>query len=174
MTHPIIESLEAFRQWFLSPAGPGLLSIPLLKPTHHQNGLTNLTLYRRNGYQAELCLIQTDTKFLLEVPTDQALIALFLGGSLKVSVTESSNPNDYGIPSPSDYLSGLAPNTIDLENPEIPHPLLQHPHDITALRLTAGTKLEFCSPQKDGILLFFSVAEASHPRSYADNVTPLS
>ncbi|PHI96287.1 hypothetical protein BG621_04840 [Parasaccharibacter apium] len=173
MTQPIIESLDAFRQWFLSPAGPGLRRIPLHQPTCHKDGITTITLYRRNGYQAELCLIPTGRHFLLTLPETDGMIVMFLGGSLTFDVVTSPNSNDHAIPSPDDYLKGMYPDGPPGDDLETPHPLMLQDNMLSTMTIQGGTKIEFHAPNKDGLLLFFSLNKPQHFYRCTTNITTI-
>lgn len=162
MTQRDILSLQAFQKWFLSPAGPGLLRIPLHQPTYHKDGLTAITLYRRNGYQAELCLIPEGGDYALDFPEGQYAIMCFLGGSLDCDTSTIPHyPHHLGREAvPDVFLEKAQP---DPHQPELErrHPLLREPESQRSMSLAEGEKsrVVFSSPGGDGLVLLFSFYE---------------
>lgn len=162
MTQRDITSLQAFMKWFLSPAGPGLVRIPLHKPTCHKDGLTAITLYRRNGYQAELCLIPHEGQYALDFPEEQFAIMAFLGGSLDCDTSTIPHyPHHLGRAFIPDVF--LEEAHIDPHKPELErtHPLMREPLAHRSMSLTEGEKncTIFSSPKEDGLVLLFSFYE---------------
>lgn len=164
MTQRDITSLRAFQKWFLSPAGPGLTHIPLHCPTCHRDGLTAITLYRRNGYQAELCVIPHEGQYVLDFPEGQHAIMAFLGGSLDCDTsTIPSYPHHLGRHHVPDVFLEESRTSFQQEDLEGPHPIMLEPQEHRSLILAEGeeSRIAFSSPRGDGLVLLFSFYEGS-------------
>ncbi|MCX5616766.1 hypothetical protein NQF87_07250 [Bombella sp. TMW 2.2559] len=154
-----IAALQAFQAWFLSPSGPNLLHIPLYYPTNKKEGAMAITLYRRNGYQAELCLIPQGYDCRLSLPEGMPVILTFLGGSLDCDISTLSHfpqmANSDSLPDGFLIQMGENPYKPRLEQP---HPLLLQTADRYTLPLSKGeeSNSSFSTPRGDGVLLFFS------------------
>ncbi len=164
MTQRDVTALKAFQEWFLSPAGPGLLRIPLYQPTHHESGVSAITLYRRNGYQAELCTLPQGQEYEIKIPEGSCALSTFLGGSLNytiVNVPDSEkNIKDAALLEAFSTDNFIDDSTSDFQNPEKleeAHPIVASTRHISYTQpLQEGHRVLVSSPQGNAIILFFS------------------
>lgn len=170
MTQRDVTALKAFQEWFLSPAGPGLLRIPLYQPTHHESGVSAITLYRRNGYQAELCTLPQGQEYEIKIPEGSCALTAFLGGSLTYAFHSSEEitqaPEHLGMTTPfmtdeslpTHFIEEKYKNT-EINNKELlesPHPLLLLSNSVLSEPLTEGESATFSAPRDDALILIFS------------------
>ena len=156
------ETLRAFQKWFLSLSGPGLMRIPLHQPISQKDGVVAITLYRRNGYQAELCYIPQGREYTFAFPKEQSAIMAFLGGSFDCDT--STVPNfieTHGRDLVPDRL--LEQKEIDPHEPQLEqaHPAMKMAEELRTIDLTDGDKarVTFFSPKGDGVVLVCSFYE---------------
>lgn len=162
MTQRNTEALRAFQKWFLSISGPGLTHIPLHQPTAHKDGMITITLYRRNGYQAELCYIPQGRKYTFAFPDEKSAIMAFLGGSFDCDT--STVPNfieSHGrdlVPDRFLEHRGVDPHKPRLEQA---HPSLKMAEELRTIDLTndSAARVVFFSPKGDGVVLVCSFYE---------------
>lgn len=141
-----LHMLQTFHEWFFSPAGPGLRRLPAYAPLASENGLTALTLYRHNGYQAELLLGMSLQSYKVNVPKDQPVTITFLTGSL-----ETRSPVWSGeIPPapPYEALNGAPPSPDFIEQP--------HPQKDMVFLFEGGEECILNFPHQNGVLLVLS------------------
>ncbi len=159
MTQRDLEALRTFQEWFVSLAGPGLMRVPLHQPTCQRDGMVAITLYRRNGYQAELGYIPQGRRYAISFPEGQYALLSFLGGSFDCD--PSTVP---GFPDPAGraylpdrFLEQTGPDTHAPQMEQV-HPCLSLSTDIRTIALTNGapSRVVFSSPEGDGVVLLFS------------------
>lgn len=164
MTQRDIAALQAFQKWFLSPAGPGLLHIPLYQPTCHENGISAVTLYRRNGYQAELCILPQGKKYEISLPENTCALTIFLGGSFEYLITNVPDSLKHirnvamDEPFRSDDFIETTPS--DSQNPDMlekAHPIISSArHSPYTQPFEGGHMATFSALQGSAVILLFS------------------
>lgn len=89
MSEPSFETLEEFKDWLISPEGPGVLSaVPVKAPMVFVDGAAAVTIYRRGCFQAEL-FYGSHKKAYTITPSEQAeLASVFVGGEVSIELKE--------------------------------------------------------------------------------------
>lgn len=155
--------LQRFHEWFFSPAGPGLSRIPFAAPINTENGLTALTLYRHNGFQAELVLGQTCQPYRITLPQDMEMMISFLSGSLEVSC--SSWSGSISPDTPEETFNTTSPSPDFIEQP--------HPSREGSFLLPTDEDFTINFPQKNGILLVLSKYHTGELHSCLDHISTI-